>query len=42
VGEIIGAEVVVPESLQAFMKGEKLSIPMSKDFASFKQYLLTR
>jgi threonine synthase len=42
VSEIIGSEVQVPERLQTFMKGTKLSIPMSKDFASFKSYLLTK
>lgn len=39
---IIGSEVDVPEKLQAFMKGKKLSVPMSKDFATFKRYLLTK
>lgn len=39
---IIGTEVVVPERLQAFMKGEKLSLPMSKDFDDFKAFLLKR
>ena len=42
VSEIIGSEVEVPERLQTFMKGTKLSVPMSKDFASFKSYLLTK
>jgi threonine synthase len=42
VENIIGAEVVVPEKLRAFMKGEKQSVPMTKDFASFKQFLLAR
>jgi threonine synthase len=37
---IIGAKVEIPERLQAFMKGEKLSIPMNKDFGSFKTFLL--
>jgi len=37
---IIGAPVEIPERLQAFMKGEKLSIPMSKDFEDFKAFLL--
>jgi threonine synthase len=39
---IIGAPVEIPVRLQAFMKGEKLSIPMSKDFEDFKAYLLKR
>ena len=37
---IIGTKVVIPEKLQAFMRGTKQSIPMSKDFASFKAYLM--
>lgn len=37
---IIGNKVEIPEKLQAFMRGTKQSIPMSKDFASFKEYLM--
>ena len=37
---IIGNEVEIPAKLQAFMKGTKQSIEMSKDFESFKAYLL--
>lgn len=37
----IGATVQIPEKLQAFMKGTKQTIPMSKDFADFKAYLLS-
>lgn len=37
---IIGAKVAIPEKLQAFMRGTKQSVPMSKDFASFKTYLM--
>ena len=40
VEEIIGEPVVIPEKLQAFMKGEKKSLPLSKAFADFKSYLL--
>lgn len=40
VEDIIGTEVKIPEKLQAFMRGTKQSVPMSKDFASFKVYLL--
>ena len=40
VEDIIGMEVKIPEKLQAFMRGTKQSVPMSKDFASFKAYLL--
>ena len=37
---IIGDKVEIPAKLQAFMKGTKQSIPMAKDFESFKAYLL--
>ncbi len=40
VEEIIGNKVAIPEKLQAFMKGTKQSVPMTKDFASFKTYLM--
>ena len=40
VQNIIGADVKIPEKLQEFMRGKKLSVPMSKDFASFKEYLM--
>ena len=40
VQNIIGAEVKIPEKLQEFMRGKQLSVPMSKDFASFKEYLM--
>ncbi|MDY3847103.1 MAG: threonine synthase [Prevotella sp.] len=39
VESVIGAEVAIPDRLAAFMKGEKQSVEMSKDFASFKKYL---
>ena len=41
VEEIIGESVEIPAKLQAFMKGEKQSCPMSKEFADFKRYLLS-
>ena len=37
---IIGDKVEIPSKLQEFMKGTKQSIEMSKDFESFKAYLL--
>ncbi len=40
VDEILGIDVEIPERLQAFMKGTKQSVAMTKDFADFKQYLL--
>ena len=41
VDDICSSDVAIPERLQAFMKGTKQSIPMSKDFADFKAFLLT-
>jgi threonine synthase len=37
---IIGEKVSIPEKLQEFMKGEKLSIELSKEFVDFKNFLL--
>ena len=37
---IIGSEVAIPERLAAFMRGEKQSVPLTKDFADFKKFLL--
>jgi threonine synthase len=42
VESIIGEKLEIPEKLQEFMKGEKKSEPMSKDFEDFKSYLLGR
>lgn len=39
VESIIGTAIVVPEKLAAFMQGEKKSIALSKDFATFKAFL---
>ena len=41
VENIIGKKVEIPLRLQEFMKGEKKSLSMNKDFQSFKNYLLT-
>ncbi len=41
VESIIGEKVEIPAKLQEFMKGEKKSLPMTKEFAEFKQYLLS-
>ena len=38
---IIHDRVTIPVKLQEFMKGEKKSLEMSKDFADFKSYLLS-
>jgi threonine synthase len=40
VDDILGIDVEIPERLAAFMKGQKQSVPMTKDFSDFKQYLL--
>ena len=40
VDEILGIDVTIPDRLAAFMKGQKQSVEMTKDFADFKQYLL--
>ncbi len=40
VEKIIGDKVEIPAKLQAFMKGEKKSIAMTKDFADFKSFLM--
>ena len=40
VDEICGTDVEIPARLQAFMKGKKQSIPMSKEFTDFKEFLL--
>ncbi len=42
VDEILGIDVEIPDRLAAFMRGTKQSVPMTKDFADFKQYLLTQ
>ena len=40
VDRILDDDIEIPAKLQAFMKGTKQSVPMSKDFASFKQFLM--
>ncbi|MBQ6208409.1 MAG: threonine synthase [Prevotella sp.] len=40
VDAITHADVEIPERLAAFMRGKKESVPMSKDFQDFKDYLL--
>ena len=42
VDDILGIDIPIPERLQAFMKGTKQSVPMSKDFSDFKKYLLSK
>ena len=38
--DIIQKEIQIPEKLQAFMRGTKQTVEMSKEFADFKDYLL--
>ena len=40
VDDILGIDVEIPERLAAFMRGEKQSVQMSKDFNDFKAYLM--
>lgn len=40
VDEIIGADIEIPERLAAFMRGTKQSVPLSKDYAGFKVFLM--
>ena len=39
VERIVGAPVAVPDRLAAFMEGTKQSVPLPKDFGTFKEYL---
>ncbi|WP_455586547.1 threonine synthase [Bacteroides sp.] len=41
VESIIGEKVEIPAKLQEFMKGQKKSLPMTKEFTDFKSYLLS-
>ncbi|MBO4316026.1 MAG: threonine synthase [Prevotella sp.] len=40
VDDITHADVTIPERLAAFMRGKKESVPMTKTFQDFKDYLL--
>ena len=40
VDEILSIDVEIPERLANFMKGQKQSVAMTKDFTDFKQYLM--
>ena len=42
VDEILGIDVEIPDRLAAFMKGEKQSVPMTKEFEDFKKYLMNQ
>ena len=39
---IVKSEVTIPEKLQAFMRGNKLSVAMTAQFDDFKAYLMER
>ena len=39
VDDILGIDVEIPDRLAAFMKGEKQSVPMTRNFEDFKEYL---
>jgi len=40
VDKILNDDIAIPSKLQAFMQGQKQSVPMGKDFAGFKAFLL--
>ena len=40
VDSILGTDIEIPDRLAAFMKGQKQSVAMSKDFKDFKEYLM--
>ena len=40
VDDILSIDVEIPDRLAAFMKGEKQSVQMTKDFKDFKDYLM--
>ncbi|MBO4451528.1 MAG: threonine synthase [Bacteroidaceae bacterium] len=40
VDNILGTDIEIPAKLQAFMKGTKQSVPMTKAFDDFKAYLM--
>ena len=42
VDDILSIDVDIPARLRAFMQGEKQSVPMTKDFTDFKQYLMNQ
>ncbi len=39
---VIGCEIKIPSRLAAFMRGEKRSIVMPKEFSAFKEFLMSR
>lgn len=39
---IVGQKIQIPETLLAFMRGTKATVPLSKDFTDFKAYLMAQ
>ena len=39
---VTGVDAPVPQRLAEFMRGTKQSLPMSRDYDDFRQYLLQR
>lgn len=42
VDAITGGDVAIPARLEAFMRGEKQSVPMANDFQAFKNFLMAQ
>ena len=42
VDAITGGDVAIPARLKAFMQGTKQSVSLGRDFAGFKEFLLSR
>ena len=40
VDEILGIDIAIPDRLAAFMKGQKQSVAMTREFDDFKAFLL--
>ncbi len=41
VNEVIGRDVEIPERLAAFASREKVSLPISKEYPEFQEYLMS-
>ena len=42
VDAITGGDVVIPERLQAFMRGTKQSVPVGRDYSGFRDFLMSQ
>jgi len=40
VDDILGIDIEIPSRLQAFMQGQKQSVPMANDYQAFKEFLM--